>query len=797
VVKKRIKMIGRRPNEKGFKKELQCLELLRCLRHKNIIELLASYEQLGEFFLLFPKLDMDLSAFLKRPDRFAEFKDSITFYKALSGLASAIETVHNLAFESENVIVSRIGHHHDIRAKNILVTSNTFILTDFGLSRLKMPEEGSQTQWISTIGDYIAPECMNQKLENLPVGRSIDIWALGCLIADVATYMELGCDGVREHRKRRFETQEHKSLMSYRFFEGDALREATIEWLNAMSHERDLKEEGVTCLRDIVALCLQVDEQKRPKAAEVSRRLQYVNVKMMYRQIINVLDPYSLALDTQDELSPFQRLDAWFDVGKIKAWGRILGMETDRTAHELYSEQPEVSAGLTDTIEEFRQKICVRMGALQNTPGESDDVGSVAQEDNFGHLSRLAKTLAIRLWECVPLVYQMRLEQSWKHASSAMIDDVRLNIIEENVQVVPTTYSDIAKQATLSRLTKKFWEEGEKSDPAQRRLLIRDSEVEREKNLSEFHGIGLLDRSSSREAEGEVTTEQGRKRVFIEWMLYTPTWEKQSDEEKLLKILGLGEILSQAKPTNFYVLDCIGVIPPNKELNHPSFGLVYQYPNSESESPECEVVTLTGLMRRKDLPVLLEYKFSIARRICSSIYELHCSEWLHKNICANNILFFMTPEGEGKPLSQDSFDPYLVGFYHSRPEGDVYQSDNDPYNSEQYNYRHPSYIPGEVSFEKEFDYFSIGVLLFEIGFWEPIATFRTHHRTLSKTEFRDELVTRYLPKLGVKMGSAYMNAVRVCLNGLSRQSTHGSDQGLITDAFFWSVVAILSELKIS
>ena len=207
MIRKRIKWIkSRELNKCDFKRELQCLELLRCLRHPNIIELLSSYEQHGDYYLLFPELSMDLCTFFTLEARFRDFGNSLTFFKALSGLASAVETVHSLSIATDELVISRIGYHHDIRPKNVLVTHNTFVLTDFGLMRFKMPEDGSQSRWISTIGDYIAPECMDSDYNRLIVGRSIDVWALGCLIADVATYMQSGKDAVQKFREKRRQT---------------------------------------------------------------------------------------------------------------------------------------------------------------------------------------------------------------------------------------------------------------------------------------------------------------------------------------------------------------------------------------------------------------------------------------------------------------------------------------------------------------------------------------------------------------------------------------------------------------
>lgn len=146
-----------------------------------------------------------LKHFLGRTERFALFSEDRTFYQALQGLASALDCVHNFKVRREDheVDLARIGYHHDIRPANILVTSHTFMLADFGLSKMKPSERGSQADWKIGGGDYIAPECRDENFREQAVGRAIDIWAFGCMIVDIATYMLRGARGVQDAMDNR------------------------------------------------------------------------------------------------------------------------------------------------------------------------------------------------------------------------------------------------------------------------------------------------------------------------------------------------------------------------------------------------------------------------------------------------------------------------------------------------------------------------------------------------------------------------------------------------------------------
>ena len=65
-----------------------------------------------------------------------------------------------------------------------------------------------------------------------------------------------------------------------------------------------------------------------------------------------------------------------------------------------------------------------------------------------------------------------------------------------------------------------------------------------------------------------------------------------------------------------------------------------------------------------------------------------------------------------------------------------------------------------------YDYFSLGMILLEIGLWTPISTWTKSSKErmlLGPSEVRDLLVDRYLPRLGPRMGKEYQNIVRLLL----------------------------------
>src|SRR5277367_22303 len=208
VIRKRIMRRKTQPSENynaAFEKEMAILRLLGTLSHPNIVPLLASYTYNDEHNFLFPCFEMDLKQFLEQNARLGEFRWNFTFHLALCGLASALEHTHSLHLKTkENGLdFDAIGYHYDCRPANILVSKSTLILADFGLGKLKPAEAGSDTPWKQGAGDYFAPECMDASFAHQRVGRAIDVWAFGCLMVEVMTYMERGPEGLQKFRESR------------------------------------------------------------------------------------------------------------------------------------------------------------------------------------------------------------------------------------------------------------------------------------------------------------------------------------------------------------------------------------------------------------------------------------------------------------------------------------------------------------------------------------------------------------------------------------------------------------------
>jgi serine/threonine protein kinase len=252
----------RKDSAVDYKRELENLAITNHLKHPNIVELLGSYTYDGRHNLLFPLADTgNLAQLLDTERRLTMFLTDEALVIVLAALASAVEHVHD--FTERKIDLDLIGCHHDLRPRNILVSGSSLILADFGLTTFKPAAQNSATPFESGMDDYLAPDD--------PIHRSSDIRSLGCIVAEVTTYMDLGRDGVQHFRRVR----EHKVsgiITLHQFHQGSVQPSSAVnDWLSKGS-----KSSSTSCVLSIPLvrdmLCL--DQSKRPKAKEITWRLR-------------------------------------------------------------------------------------------------------------------------------------------------------------------------------------------------------------------------------------------------------------------------------------------------------------------------------------------------------------------------------------------------------------------------------------------------------------------------------------------------------------------------------------------
>jgi serine/threonine protein kinase len=157
---------------------LREVKFLRLMKHPNIIEMkriLRPTDPIyNDLYLVFEDMDCDLKRIIElnhgelKPEHMRYF-----LYQMLHGL----KFLHSI-----NIF------HRDLKPANILLNENcTLKICDFGLAKMPIDKDivcdtDMWTDYISTRW-YRAPELCGAK--TLPYTKSIDIWSLGCIFAEI------------------------------------------------------------------------------------------------------------------------------------------------------------------------------------------------------------------------------------------------------------------------------------------------------------------------------------------------------------------------------------------------------------------------------------------------------------------------------------------------------------------------------------------------------------------------------------------------------------------------------------
>ena len=189
---------------KAFEVESRSLGMLLGLRHHSIVHLLAAFTHGSTYNFIFPLADMDLAALLQQEQRPKAFKNDRTFYRAVSGIASALEHIHDFEYRAQGMSMSQVGFHHDLKPENILVKNRSFLITDFGLSRFSDKESPIKFKWQGGAETYGPPEIdpefrKSEKIDSC----AVDLWSFGCIMVEIVAFILEGSHSLAEFRSNR------------------------------------------------------------------------------------------------------------------------------------------------------------------------------------------------------------------------------------------------------------------------------------------------------------------------------------------------------------------------------------------------------------------------------------------------------------------------------------------------------------------------------------------------------------------------------------------------------------------
>lgn len=713
-------------SDADFENERSVLSYLGYLEHPNILPLVTSYTFRNVHTLLFPPAGGDLENFFQGGQAPTEFSSDEEYFVALHGLASAVERVH--VYTSQELDIKMIGCHHDIKPSNILLMGNKLVLADFGISRLVEETLDSKTKFKQGGGFYLAPECPNlaDGFQKHSVGRASDIWSFGCVLAEIVTFMQGGATELEEFRSRR-ETA-FTVPYAYRtkvFYLGNDLHPEVDSWLTKLDSRASA---GQRILVRLIRDMLKPEPGSRPKAPQVAARLRFLAAKATF---LCLKDLY-LTLISQETGQ-----EILIETKRFEVWGQVVGLtDPDGFWDESHGIRDE---RLYDTISlifsNIREELTKKTTSTPRHKSSSEPI--------FLPLRLLTE----RLEQLFPDEIVKRLRTQLEHQ---ILHSDDLKALESTRKALAGSYyPDLGLLVAIKYMV--VLSRQEEEDSLDLRLDI-DSV-----RLDKYLGSQQL---------GRVVEDDGKceRPVLIEWIEYGAHWSEEETGSVLYSRVGTISRLhrSIASSSKFRVLRSSGYYH-NPSRN--AFGVIYDFPlqsTHEGAKPYTlrEIIDATVQERLKQ-PVLGD-RFKIASYLTSSLLEIHKVGWLHKSICASNTIFFAF-DAETVPVNS----LYIVGFNHSRPGEKVAFSEGPQVDSSDWlirqEYQHPIYRRRGINYSSEFDYYSVGVLLLEIGLWRSITSSLAQMTGLSPEQKQEHMLRELVPYLRSYMGTQYWEAVDYCL----------------------------------
>jgi serine/threonine protein kinase len=247
------------------------------------------------------------------------------------------------------------------------------------------------------------------------------------------------------------------------------------------------------------------------------------------------------------------------------------------------------------------------------------------------------------------------------------------------------------------------------------------------------------------------------------------------------------------------------VVPTAATSKQHDYAYIWAFPESTLEPPTqlkgIAPISLFDILRsRNKVRLPLGERFQLAYKLVSCVRELNIVKWLHKNISSSNIVFF-EHEGGDSDLSDLLENPYLINFRYSRPSDRAGQTEKTlipTSNTVLQHYRHPEYSSSQ-SFREIYDYYSIGIVLLELGSWTTLDVYLKHNSGLGSepTAFSQKLIEHYAPRLSYIMGARYRDVTLACLRGDfgSDSGGGGGEEQTVLEQFHDKVVGPLGELS--
>ena len=200
------------------------------------------------------------------------------------------------------------------------------------------------------------------------------------------------------------------------------------------------------------------------------------------------------------------------------------------------------------------------------------------------------------------------------------------------------------------------------------------------------------------------------KRVVVEWKDVADHLESKLKH----RIANIAAFLVEMRDPSFHSLQCIGY------LKASSGRYAYLFEPPTALGTDFKLFSLRELLSVSSLRPNLEQRIAIGVALAQTVLQLHTAGLLHKGIRPENVLFFKPGSAELTEIHEPG-EAYLGGYDFARADNPLESTEDHSSHKTTELYRHPESLGlGRVSYNKSFDLYSLGCVLIELAFWEPL-----------------------------------------------------------------------------
>jgi serine/threonine protein kinase len=165
---------------------------LRKIKHNHLMPMLGAYQHGEIFFILMERAELTLGRYLKSEGTTFTPKE---LWEQVQGLAAGLASLH------AGISGSLITYHKDLKPANILIVGKVMKISDFGLVEFKLvgPNTGDSRSSGVPDGHGYRPYAAPAPTDSMYT-RSSDVWSLGAIISEIATFDIQKKEGVKQYR---------------------------------------------------------------------------------------------------------------------------------------------------------------------------------------------------------------------------------------------------------------------------------------------------------------------------------------------------------------------------------------------------------------------------------------------------------------------------------------------------------------------------------------------------------------------------------------------------------------------